>query len=133
MKKTILLTGATGNMGIEGLKQLYRNKDKYNIVIFALPTKRDKKILSKYEKDDDVTVVWGDLTNYNDVKKAVDGVDIVLHVGALVSPTADKNPTLAWKINYEGTKNIVDAILACSDCDKVKFVNNLGAAYNKQS
>ena len=109
-------------MGREGLKQLYRQKDRYNIVVFALPTSRDRKILKPYEKDPAVQIVWGDLTNYEDVKKAVLHVDIVLHVGALVSPKADHAPELAWKINFGGTRHLVDAILEREDSDQVRFV-----------
>jgi len=118
----VLLTGATGNMGREGLRQINENRDKYKVVVFALPTKKDKKLLARYRNDDRVSVIWGDLTNYEEVKSAVETVDIVLHVGALVSPMADRMPELAWKINFGGTKNIVDAILSRPDSDKVKLV-----------
>lgn len=121
-KKRVLLTGATGNMGIEGLRQLYSRKDKYHITVFSLPGLKDKKVLRSYLKDESVSVVWGDLTNYADVKKAVETVDYVLHIGALVSPMADSQPELAWKINFGGTKNIVDAILEREDSDSVKLV-----------
>lgn len=134
-KKTVLLTGASGTMGREGLKQLYANKDKYNIVLFALPTKIDRKILSKYDNDSDVKILWGDLTNYDDVKRAVEGVDIVLHVAALVSPAADRLPKLAWKVNFEGTKNIVDAIMEREDMDNVRllYVGTVAETGNRSS
>jgi len=109
-------------MGFEGLKQLYAHKKDYHIVVLALPTKKDKRILKKYDRDDRVTVFWGDLRDYNTVKKAVQYVDIVLHVGALVSPMADHNPKLAWEINYGGTKNIVDAIKERDDRDQVRLL-----------
>jgi len=121
-KKRILLTGATGNMGREGLKQLCENRDQYDIVVFSLPTKKDWKLLRKFLNVDGVTVVWGDLRNFEDVKVAVSEVDIVLHVGAFVSPAADHNPKLAMEINFGGTKNIVDAIRERKDCDSVKLV-----------
>lgn len=135
MKKTVLLTGASGRMGLEGLKQLYENKDKFNIVLFSLPSKEDKKILEPYINDEDIKMVWGDLTNYEDVKRAVQDAQIVLHVGALVSPIADSQPELAWKINYEGTKNIVDAILEREDSDNVKllYVGTVAETGNRPS
>ena len=122
MRKRILLTGASGNMGMEGLKQFCALGDLYHIVVFALPTENDRKILRTYEKNDCVSIVWGDLCKYDDVKRAVETVDVVLHVGALVSPMADHNPELAWKVNFGGTKNIVDAILEREDSDEVKLM-----------
>ncbi len=123
MKKIkVLITGATGHMGREGLKQLHKNKSMYEIIIFSLPTPSDKKILKSYRKDKSIKIIWGDLTNYNDVKNAVEHADIVLHLGALVAPVADHKPKLAWKVNFEGTKNIVDAIKSRQDSDKVKLI-----------
>ena len=37
-------------------------------------------------------VVWGDMVDYDTIKKCVDGADYVLHIGAMVSPAADKYP-----------------------------------------
>ena len=108
---TILLTGATGHMGTEVLHQLYAHENNYNIHILALPSRKDKRKLKPLLQDERVKVIWGDLRNFEDVKKAVKGTDYVLHVGALVSPVADRHPELAWEINFGGTKNIVDARL----------------------
>lgn len=121
-KKTILLTGPTGNMGLEGLRHLYKARDEYNIVLFVRQNSNDEKILGPYKNKKGISIVWGDLTKYEDVKKAVKNVDIVLHVGALVSPLADHHPRLAWETNFGGTKNIVDAILARTDSETVKLV-----------
>jgi nucleoside-diphosphate-sugar epimerase len=121
-KKKVLLTGATGNMGREALKQFSAQRDQFHLIVLALPSKQDQKFLAKYQNDDGITIVWGDLTNFEDVQKAVGLAEIVLHVGAFVSPAADKHPDLAWQINYGGTKNIVDAILGREDRDQVKLV-----------
>lgn len=123
MKRTkVLLTGATGNMGSEGLKKLYADKEKYHIVVFAMQVAKDKKKLAKYTHSDSVSVVWGDLTNYNDVKRAVDGVDIVLHVGGMVSPLADYQPELTMKVNVGAVQNIIRAIKAQENPDSIKMV-----------
>lgn len=37
-KKTIFLTGATGHMGSEGLKQLLKRRDEFDIRLLVLPT-----------------------------------------------------------------------------------------------
>ena len=62
------------------------------------------------------------MTNYADVLKCVAGVDIVLHCAALVSPLADRYPEAAMKINYGSTVNIIKAIKAQSDWEKIKLV-----------
>jgi len=121
-KKEVLLTGATGNMGIEGLKQLLKHHDKYHVTVFSLSTKKDRKTLSKLQNNNNFSIIYGNLSNYGDVKKALTGIDIVLHVGALVSPMADSQPELAWKVNFGGTKNIVDAICENGMQDHIKLM-----------
>ena len=89
MKKTVFLTGATGNMGWAGFQELYRRKDRFDIRLLARDSKKNRKKLAPYADDPAVTVVWGDLTNYDDVLAGVAGSDYVLHVGGMVSPAAD--------------------------------------------
>ena len=80
-KKTVFLTGATGNMGWAGFKELYSRKDEFDIRILARKSNKNIKKLSPYMDDPSVTIVWGDLTVYDDVLKGVEGSDYVLHVG----------------------------------------------------
>ena len=77
MKKTIALTGSSGTMGFQGFKELYARKDKYNIVLLNLDTKEARKKFSKYQNDPSVRLIWGDLTNYDDVLNMVTGADYV--------------------------------------------------------
>ena len=45
MKKTVFLTGATGNMGWQGLQELLKKSDRFHIRILARPsTKKRKKL-----------------------------------------------------------------------------------------
>jgi nucleoside-diphosphate-sugar epimerase len=88
-KKKVLLTGASGSMGGEAFKELLRRKDQYDVVLLLLPSKRDKKVFSKYEGQKGIKIVWGDLCNFDDVLEAVNGVDYVLHPAALIAPAAD--------------------------------------------
>lgn len=40
----------------------------------------------------DVSIVYGYLTDYRDVERCVRGADFILHTGALVSPAPDDHP-----------------------------------------
>ncbi len=57
-----------------------------------------------------VETIWGDITQPDSVKRAVEGVDAVVHLAAIVEPMTDKNPGLATRINVGGTRTIVDLI-----------------------
>ncbi len=50
-----------------------------------------------------------DILNYDDVKKVVDDVDVILHLAASPLLASIKDPRLNMKINVEGTLNILDA------------------------
>ncbi|MBQ9285326.1 MAG: NAD(P)-dependent oxidoreductase [Bacteroidaceae bacterium] len=111
MKKiNVFLTGATGTMGTAGLKELLAKKDMYNVRVLALPTRRDRKILTPLK--DEIEIIWGDLRNYDDVLRGVAGSDIVLHVGGQVSPKADYKPKTTLSTNVGAARNIRDAVLA---------------------
>lgn len=121
-KKTVFLTGASGNMGHEGFKQLLERRDRFHLVVLVLPTEKDKKIMSKYEKDSGVKIIWGDLTNYDDVLKGVEGADYVLHVGGMVSPAADYLPSLTTSVNIGAIQNIIKAIKKQPNQENIKLV-----------
>ena len=76
-KKTVLLTGSSGTMGLAGFKELYAKRDKYNIVLLNRGSDKNKKLFEVYANDPCVKLVWGDLTNYDDVLEAVTGADYV--------------------------------------------------------
>lgn len=120
MKKKVFLTGATGHMGIEGLKSLLEKSDDYDVTVLVLPTERDRKIIAPYKEQ--VKIVYGDLTSYNDVLECVTGADYVLHVGGMVSPAADYHPELTIKVNTGSVRNIIRAIKAQPDPDRIKLV-----------
>ena len=120
-KKTVFLTGGTGNMGWAGFQELYK-KGKFNIRLLARDSKKNRKLLDPYSSDPSVTVVWGDLTKYEDVLAGVAGSDYVLHVGGMVSPAADYYPEKTLKVNVAAAENVVKAILAQPNASEIKAV-----------
>jgi nucleoside-diphosphate-sugar epimerase len=121
-KKTIFLTGATGTMGRQGLKQLLDRSDRFNVVVLVQPTKKDKALMNAYIGTPGLHIVWGDLTNYDDVLFCVTGADYVLHVGGMVSPLADYHPKRTMEVNVGAIRNILRAIHAQPDPNAVKLV-----------
>ena len=121
-KKTIFLTGATGNMGWAGFKELYARKDRFDIRLLVRDSKKNRKKLAPYMADESVSVVWGDLTRYEDVLAGVTGSDYVLHVGGMVSPAADYYPEKTLKVNVTSAENVVKAVLAQENASEIKVV-----------
>ncbi|MCC6270907.1 MAG: NAD(P)-dependent oxidoreductase [Microbacteriaceae bacterium] len=120
--KTVFLTGATGSMGSATLLELLERRDRFTIVVLARDSKHGRKFLRPYLNDPGVRIVWGDLRDYESVLDGVNGADIVLHVAALVSPAADRDPELTRQINVGSIRNILKAIKAQPDPDSVRLV-----------
>jgi nucleoside-diphosphate-sugar epimerase len=121
-KKRVFLTGATGNMGREVLRELIDRADRFDVIALVLPTARDRELIAEFREAPSVVIVYGDLTDYDDVERCVRGADFVLHTGALVSPVADDQPELTMKVNVGGARNIIRAVKAQDDSDSIGVV-----------
>lgn len=109
-------------MGFCTMNELLKDSAETDLVILARPSEKNKKMLAPYENTGGLVIEWGDLTNYEDVKRCVKGADLVLHVGAFVSPEADYHPKRAMHINYGSTVYIVDSIKELGQEDKTRLV-----------
>lgn len=109
-------------MGEEGLKQILSRSDRFNLRVLVRPSAKNKAFMSRYEHDAALEIVWGDLCCYDDILRCVTGADYVLHVGAFVSPEADKLPQRSLEVNLGSTMNIIRAIKAQPDPDAIKLV-----------
>ena len=107
-KERILLTGASGTVGFEVLKQLVLQSDKYEITVFDQKTKNSSKLLSPYEQQ--VKVVYGDITNAASVAEVCMEKDILIHLAAIIPPLADEKPDLARAVNVNGTENLIEGL-----------------------
>ncbi len=120
----VLLTGASGSMGHEAFLELRRRRDDYATRLLLRPSKVNRKMFAPYAEESWLEIVWGDLTDPGDVDRAVEGVDFVLHAAAMISPAADRNPSIAYAINFGGTRNLVDSILRQPDgAERIRFVS----------
>ena len=118
----VLVTGAFGNVGVSTLKALIA-KNKHEITCFDRPKLVNRKELRKFKKD--VKIIWGDLRNSKKVEKAVQGQDIVLHIGAIIPPAANRSRKRTFDINFGGTKNIVNAILKQSSKPRMVYTSSV--------
>ena len=122
-KKTIFITGTTGSMGGAGLTAVLQRTDRFDLVTLARPSLKNKAQMRQYSKEAGLKVIWGDLTNYEDVLQCVTDADYVSHPAALVTPTVDHDPVNARRINVGSIENTVRAIKAQPDPGSIKLVN----------
>lgn len=119
-RKVVLVTGASGTMGQETMKQLLGRSNRFKVRALVRPSDKNKALMKKYACPS-LEVIWGDMADYATVKQGVDGADYVLHIGAMVSPAADRYPEQTLYTNIGSTLNIIKAIKEQPDPDKVHF------------
>jgi len=115
-RKTVFLTGATGNMGREAVKRIAAERGRLRLKVLVRPEERAHPVVREIGRRKLAEIVWGDLTDAASIREGIKGADIVLHVGGLVSPLADRLPKeVVTAVNVGGARNIVDAIHAVAD------------------
>ena len=106
----VLLTGAFGNVGQNTLKQLLKRD--HDVICFDLPNSSNKKIFAKLARKLHFKMIWGNILDKEDLDEAVNGIECIIHLAAIIPPLSDENPELAYKVNVEGTQNLIDAAKA---------------------
>jgi len=110
-----LVTGGAGFIGSNITEELIKRGEKVRILDNFSTGKRENIVKFK----DDIELIEGDLRDLEIVKRAMDGVDFVLHQGALPSVERSiKEPLTTNKVNILGTLNV---LIAASEV-KVKRV-----------
>lgn len=116
--KKILITGGAGSMGRE-ISFILSNKG-YDIRVFDIPVANFEGLEEK-----GIETVKGDIGDYQAVKKAVENTDMVVHLAAILPPASEVDRERAFKVNVDGTKNIVDAIKEKNEKTRLIFTSTV--------
>lgn len=121
-RKTVFITGSTGVMGYATLQEFMRRGEEFNIRLLVRDSAKNRRKMRKYMNERNVTIIWGDLMNASDVRRAMGKADYVLHLGGMVSPMADHYPEKTLKVNIGAMDNIIKAVKSSNDADEVRVV-----------
>jgi nucleoside-diphosphate-sugar epimerase len=102
----VLVTGGAGRLGINVCK-IFLN-DGLQVRVFDLDTPRNRESVKRLGGK--AETIWGDITQPDSVRRALEKVDVVVHMAAILPPLADDKPELCAKVNVGGTKILVDLI-----------------------
>jgi nucleoside-diphosphate-sugar epimerase len=122
----VLLTGSFGNIGEKVVKELL--KQKHEVLCLDLKNPTNEKVAKQFGRK--VDVIWGDITNAEQVADAVKKVDVVIHMAAMLPATVDKNPALGKKVNIGGTQNVIDAIKTNNQNQQMIFCSSISVHGN---
>ncbi len=102
--KKILLTGSSGTVGKKVLDQLLLKKC-YDITVFIQKSAKNLKFLKSYINN--IQIIYGDLSIEKDFEAINTEFDCIIHLAAIIPPTADDYPEKAYAVNVTGTKNLI--------------------------
>lgn len=120
----VLVTGAPGWLGNRFIEILKDNKR--DVICLVLPGMN-----SDYLKKLGAEIVEGDITNPETLKGVCKGIDTVFHIAGLVHVPFSKG-SLFMKVNYEGTKNILDEAIGSKAKRFVYISSNSAVGTNER-
>ena len=110
--KTILITGGTGSFGKQFVRTLLQRYSPKKIIIYSRDELKQFEMAQKYNNSC-MRYFIGDVRDLERLKKAMNGVDYVVHAAALKHvPIAEYNPMECIKTNIMGAQNVIDASIA---------------------
>lgn len=100
----ILVTGATGQIGMSLVPELRRKHGNSNVIAIGHRKMPDETFINAGPFE------IADATNKEALAGIISkyGIDTVYHLVSLLSATGEKNPDLAWSVNMGGLKIILD-------------------------
>ncbi len=104
----VSLTGVTGNMGYEAIKEVLTLNSVEKVKALVFPTdKRVKKIRMLGSR---VEIILGSLADMDVCENLVKDADYVVNMAAVIPPMSDQYPSRAVACNEVGVKNLIAAI-----------------------
>ncbi|MCX6742164.1 MAG: NAD(P)-dependent oxidoreductase [Candidatus Pacearchaeota archaeon] len=106
IQEKILVTGGCGYIGSILVPELLR--EGYFVRVFDNLSCDSGHTMMAHLINPNFEFVKGDVRNEQETAKAMEGMDIIIHLAAIVSlASCERNPKLAQEVNVEGTKNIL--------------------------
>lgn len=133
--KSILVTGGTGSFGRKFTEVVLRKYSPRKLIIFSRDELKQSEMQREYASPA-LRFFIGDVRDLERLRRAMRGVDIVVHAAALKQvPSCEYNPFEAIKTNILGASNVIDAaidagverVIALSTDKAVNPVNLYGA------
>jgi UDP-N-acetylglucosamine 4,6-dehydratase len=108
----ILITGGTGSFGKTFVPMTLEKYNPKRIVIYSRDEMKQWDMAQKFQNDQRVKFIIGDVRDKDRLARALDGIDFVVHAAATkIVPTAEYNPFECIKTNIDGAMNLIDACI----------------------
>ncbi len=104
MSGPVLISGGAGSVGRILVSRL--RQDGHAVRVFDLPQMN----YAGLEGVAGIEVIKGDITDVDTVQRAVDGVEAVIHLAAILPPASERDRAKTFAVNVDGTTRLVRAL-----------------------
>lgn len=134
--KVVMVTGGTGSFGKKFLEIMLDEYHPAKLIVFSRDELKQHEMRSSGFDHPNLRYFIGDVRDYQRLRRAMNGVDIIIHAAALKQvPACEYNPMEAIKTNILGSGNVIEAaldaqverVMALSTDKAVNPVNLYGA------
>ena len=135
-KQVVLVTGGTGSFGKKFIEIVMEEYHPAKMIVYSRDELKQHEMRTSGYNHPDLRYFIGDVRDGTRMRRAVQGVNIVVHAAALKQvPACEYNPMEAIKTNILGSGNVVESaldegvsrVLALSTDKAVNPVNLYGA------
>jgi UDP-N-acetylglucosamine 4,6-dehydratase len=107
---SVLITGGTGSLGKALIEYFMENTKVRRIAIYSRDELKQHNLRNEIGEDERLRWFIGDIRDLERLKRALHGVDFVIHAAALKQvDTGEYNPMEFIKTNVLGSQNVIDA------------------------
>jgi UDP-N-acetylglucosamine 4,6-dehydratase/5-epimerase len=111
-EKVVLVTGGTGSFGKKFIEVMLREYRPAKLIVFSRDELKQHEMRTSGFDHPSLRYFIGDVRDLQRLRRAMHGVDIVIHAAALKQvPACEYNPMEAIKTNILGSGNVIDAAL----------------------
>jgi UDP-N-acetylglucosamine 4,6-dehydratase len=110
--KVILITGGTGSFGKKFVEVMLKEFHPKKLIVYSRDELKQHEMRAAGFDHPSLRYFIGDVRDQERLRRAMHGVDIVVHAAALKQvPACEYNPMEAIKTNIMGTSNVIEAAL----------------------
>lgn len=107
------MTGGTGSFGQEAIRTILERYKPRRVIVFSRDEFKQFEMQQKFNHPT-LRYFIGDVRDAERLRRALDGVNFVIHAAALKQvPAAEYNPIECVKTNVHGAENVINASIDC--------------------
>jgi UDP-N-acetylglucosamine 4,6-dehydratase len=135
-QEVVMVTGGTGSFGQKFVELILKEHPPKKLIIFSRDELKQHQMMANGFDHPSLRYFIGDVRDMDRLRRAMNGVTVVIHAAALKQITAcEYNPFEAIMTNIMGAKNVIDAaidrgvkkVIALSTDKAVNPINLYGA------